>query len=335
MTIQALGYLCLGSPKLEAWSDFAGNVLGMQSVDRSSRTRAFRMDDRKQRLVVDGALADGERVFGWEVADAAALDGLGSRLEVAGVPVRREARSLADQRCVADVISFNDPAGNRLEAFYGGQIADTPFKPGRDISGFRTGPQGMGHVLIMVPRVDAALAFYRDVLGFRISDFIRAPVTAYFLHVNLRHHSLALVEGPKSAIHHMMVELFSFDDVGQGYDIAQGQTDRVAARLGRHPNDLMTSFYSRTPSEILVEYGWGGREVDDATWQPHEMTNVGSFWGHQGLFESLAEPPPPGAAPPPPMPTSNRRAPVQVMDGNYQRLHGVCPWWDAQKGTGR
>jgi hypothetical protein len=22
------------------------------------------------------------------------------------------------------------------------------------------------------------------------------------------------------------------------------------------------------------------------------------------------------------------RAPVQVLEGNYRRLRGVCPWWD-------
>ena len=22
------------------------------------------------------------------------------------------------------------------------------------------------------------------------------------------------------------------------------------------------------------------------------------------------------------------REPVQVIDGNYHRMHGVCPWWD-------
>ena len=58
------------------------------------------------------------------------------------------------------------------------------------------------------------------------------------------------------------------------------------------------------------------------------MTTVGSFWGHQGLFETLADAPPPGSEPPPSVPV--RRAPVQVMDGNYERLRGVCPWWDAQ-----
>jgi hypothetical protein len=54
-------------------------------------------------------------------------------------------------------------------------------------------PARMGHVLLMVPHIDTALAFYRDLLGFRISDFIRTPITAYFLHVNPRHHSLAVV----------------------------------------------------------------------------------------------------------------------------------------------
>jgi len=325
MAVQALGYIGLGSAKLDDWSDFAGGVLGMQPVDRGGGMRAFRMDDRKQRLIVDAAVPDGERVFGWEVESASGLDALAARLEAAGVAVKQEGAGRADQRCVANLISFVDPAGNRLEAFCGPQVADTAFCPGRDISGFRTGLLGMGHVLLMVPSIEAALVFYRDLLGFRISDFILAPLTAYFLHVNPRHHSLALVQGSKSAMHHVLLELYSFDDVGQGYDLALGEHDRVAVTLGRHANDLMTSFYSRTPSDFLVEYGWGGRDVDAATWQPQEMTSVTSFWGHRGLFDSVEAPP--GA---PHRPAAVRRAPVQVMDGNYERLRGVCPWWDAQ-----
>ena len=330
MEIQALGYLGIGTARLDDWSDFATGWLGMQAVDRGAGVRAFRMDDRKQRLVVDGSLADGNGYFGWEVADAAALDGLAARLQQAGVAVRREPAALADQRFVRGLISFADPAGNRVEAFHGAQIADEAFRPGRSISGFRTGPLGMGHAVLMVPRIDAALAFYRDLLGFRVSDYIRAPITAYFLHVNPRHHSLALFAAPHSGLHHLMVELFSFDDVGQGYDIALGDKERIVATLGRHPNDLVTSFYVRTPSEMLVEYGWGGREVDDATWRPQEMTSVGSFWGHHGLFEAIA-----GDAPPrQPAAKEAPRAPLQVMEGNYQRMSGVCPWWDAMSARG-
>ena len=323
MSIQALGYLGIGSDRLDDWTQYATDWLGMQAVDRGAGVRAFRMDDRKQRLVIDRSLAEGQRYFGWEVADAASLDTLAGRLEGAGVVVTREPQSLADQRFVSGLISFADPFGNRLEAFHGAQIADAPFQPGRSISGFRTGPLGMGHAVLMVTNVDTALAFYRDLLGFKISDFIRGALTGYFLHVNPRHHSLALFEAPFNGMHHLMMELFSFDDVGQGYDIALGEKEKIVATLGRHPNDLVTSFYMHTPSDILVEYGWGGREVDDATWQPEEMTSVGSFWGHRGLFEALGAPPP--------APTAAMRAPVQVMEGNYQRMSGVCPWWDAMR----
>jgi 2,3-dihydroxybiphenyl 1,2-dioxygenase len=321
MSIQALGYLGIGSDKLDDWTNYATNWLGMQVVDRGAGVRAFRMDDRKQRLVIDRSLSEGQRYFGWEVADAAALDALAARLEAAGVAVTSESQPLADQRFVSGLISFADPFGNRLEAFYGAQIATEPFRPGRSISGFRTGTQGMGHAVLMVTNVDTALAFYRDLLGFRISDFIRGTLTGYFLHVNARHHSLALFEAPFSGMHHLMMELYSFDDVGQGYDIALGEKDKIVATLGRHPNDLMTSFYMHTPSDILIEYGWGGREVDDATWQPQEMTSVASFWGHRGLFEALGAPAPD--------PNAAMRAPVQVLEGNYQRMSGVCPWWDS------
>ena len=320
MTIEALGYLGIGTPKFDDWTAFATTQLGMQAVDRGGAMRAFRMDDRKQRLIVDGALAEGERVFGWEVADALALDDLASRLENAGTAVHHESAAMAAQRCVTGLISFTDPAGNRLEAYHGGQIADEPFCPGRDIGGFRAGPLGIGHVLLMVPDIGPVLRFYQNFLGFRISDYISGPLTAYFLHCNPRHHSLAIVEGPMSAMHHLMIELFSLDDVGQGYDLAQSADDRVVAKLGRHSNDLMTSFYMKTPSDILLEYGWGGRDVDDATWKPIEMTSVGSLWGHQGLFEALGDAPP--------MLPSVRREPLHVLDGNYQRMAGVCPWWD-------
>ncbi len=107
------------------------------------------------------------------------------------------------------MISFHDPAGNRVEAFHGGQIADEPFRPARHIGGFRTGTQGVGHAVVMMPEIDAALTFYRDLLGFRITDFMGPPVSLYFMHVNTRHHSLAIAQGPRRRMHHLMMEFYS------------------------------------------------------------------------------------------------------------------------------
>jgi 2,3-dihydroxybiphenyl 1,2-dioxygenase len=285
------------------------------------------MDDRKQRIVIDRAAPEGTRFFGWEVTDAAALDALAARLETAGVGVTAEPRTLADTRRVRALISFKDPAGNRLEAFYGAEIAEEPFNPGRSISGFRTGPLGLGHAVLTVENIDPVMAFYVDVLGFALSDYILKPFRAYFFHVNGRHHSLAMIETGKSGMHHLMMEMFSLDDVGQAYDIALTQPDRVSVTLGRHTNDFMTSFYCKSPSSFMIECGWGGRDIDPANWQAVEMHDGPSLWGHERVWlqaadrEVAREMRMRAAA-------EGRRAPVQVMEGNYRLMPGTCPWWD-------
>src|SRR5437667_4953025 len=219
MSVQALGYLGIRTKSLGDWGDYGSKLLGLQRIDKSASTLAFRMDDRKQRIIVDQD--GGERIgfFGWEVADAAALDALAAKLEAAGTKVAHGSRALADERRVKDLIVLADPLGNRIEVFHGAETVSDAFKPGRSISGFRTGPLGMGHVVLSVERVDDVLPFYRELLGFKVSDYYFKPFPAYFMHVNPRHHSLAFIQAGKNAVHHMMMELFSLDDVGKGYDI--------------------------------------------------------------------------------------------------------------------
>jgi 2,3-dihydroxybiphenyl 1,2-dioxygenase len=331
--LRALGYAGFGSDNLEDWRQFGTHLVGLQAVERGNSLLAFRMDDRKQRIVIDRAMGEGARFFGWEVADAAELDTLAARLEAAGVAVTAEPQTLADNRRVRALISFRDPAGNRLEAFYGAEIDETPFKPGRSISGFRTGPLGLGHVVLTVENIETVMPFYVDVLGFRLSDYIEKPFRAYFFHVNPRHHSLALIEIGKNGMHHLMVELFSLDDVGQSYDVALSEENRVSVTLGRHTNDFMTSFYAKTPSSFMVECGWGGREIDPSNWQPVEMTDGPSLWGHERVWlpekdrEVAREMRMRAAA-------SGLRAPVQVMEGNYKLMSGTCAWWDGLSGKG-
>src|SRR6201986_1328819 len=192
--IQALGYVGFGSADLDGWRQFGTGLVGRQAVERSPSLLAFRMDDRKQRIVIDRSMPEGTRFFGWEGADAAALDARAARLERHQVHVVAEPQTLADNRRVARLISFRDPAGNRLEAFYGAEIDESPFLPGRSISGFRTGPLGLGHAVLTVENIDAGRPFYVDLLGFKLSDYMQKPFRAYFFHINARHHSLALIE---------------------------------------------------------------------------------------------------------------------------------------------
>ncbi|MDO8877059.1 MAG: VOC family protein [Pseudolabrys sp.] len=287
MAIAALGYIGVRSDKLDDWSDFAGNLLGMQKIDRGGRALAFRMDDKAQRLIVADEPGETLAFMGWEVEQRSDLDLYAARLETAGTRVAHAPKALADQRFVEEMVAFDDPMGNRVELFWKPMIASDPFVPGRPITGFKTGPMGMGHAVLHVRDVDVMLPFYRDMLDFRVSDYGLEPYGLYFFHVNKRHHSFAIVGSGRQGFHHFMVEFDHLDDVGQGYDLACLEQGRVAYTLGRHTNDYMTSFYAHTPSGFFVESGWGGRQIDPATWLPHETTGGPSFWGHERLH--LAE----------------------------------------------
>src|SRR5262249_57808360 len=104
MDVQGLGYVGIRAKSVEAWKSVGTQVLGMQLVERSGKSLALRMDDRKQRVLVSEDGGEGVAFFGWEVADAAALDGFAARLQQAGVEVARGARALADERRVKDLI---------------------------------------------------------------------------------------------------------------------------------------------------------------------------------------------------------------------------------------
>ncbi len=329
MMLEGLGYVGIRSDRLDDWAAYGPAFLGLELVERTAGMLKFRMDDRKQRLIVSGA-GDAQHTFGWEVEDAAALEAVAARVEAAKLPVEPMPAADLAMRGVTAGVRFGDPAGNRLEAFHGAEAATAAFCPGRCISGFRTGSLGMGHVVLHVRSVEDLQWFYQDVLGFRLTDYALEPFKIFFFHVNPRHHSLALIETGRSAIHHVMLELGNLDDVGQGYDLALGEPDRIATTLGRHTNDFMTSFYARTPGDLLVEYGWGGRSIDPATWQAGEMRHGTSLWGHERAWlppERLAEARRLRAQ----AADAGLRQPVQVAEGNYATGPTGCTWWEQIK----
>ena len=126
MSLQTLGYIGLRTKNLEDWTAYASRFLGMQLVDKSRGTATFRMDDKKQRLVVHEDAGDAPGFFGWEVADASALDAYAARLEGHKVSFARGSRALAEERKVRDLIVLQDTAGNRLEILHGAETTTEP-----------------------------------------------------------------------------------------------------------------------------------------------------------------------------------------------------------------
>jgi 3,4-dihydroxy-9,10-secoandrosta-1,3,5(10)-triene-9,17-dione 4,5-dioxygenase len=287
--ISSLGYLRIESTDPEKWREFGTKVLGL-AEGRGDQV-LLRMDDFPARFIIVAGERDRLLAPGWEVRDDASFEGVARALSDAGVPFKHGTDAELTERRVARLLAFDDPAGGTHEVFAGAALdsrpAITPYG-----TEFITGDLGMGHVVMPAPNLEPALRFWTDVMGFRLRDSMRLapelfglpagspPLWMRFLGTNARHHSLALAPFPADAgLVHLMIETGSIDDVGRALDRAGRRKAPVAASLGRHANDLMVSFYLKTPAGFDIEYGTGGRLVDDATWVARETTAI-SLWGH-------------------------------------------------------
>ncbi|CPR11160.1 biphenyl-2,3-diol 1,2-dioxygenase BPHC (23OHBP oxygenase) [Mycobacterium bohemicum DSM 44277] len=292
MSIRSLGYLRFEATDVAAWREYGLKVLGMVEGHGSTAGVLYlRMDDFPARLVIVPGEQDRLIGAGWECANAEGLQEIRNRLDVEGTPYKEAtAAELADRR-VDEMIMFSDPSGNCLEVFHGAALEHR-----RVVSPyghkFVTGEQGLGHVVLSTRDDAESLHFYRDVLGFKLRDSMRmppqvvgrpadgAPAWLRFFGCNPRHHSLAFLPLPTpSGVVHLMIEVENADDVGLCLDRALRRKVPMSASLGRHVNDLMLSFYMKTPSGFDVEFGCEGRKVDDTEWIARESTAV-SLWGH-------------------------------------------------------
>jgi 2,3-dihydroxybiphenyl 1,2-dioxygenase len=289
MSIASLGYIGLRVRDLSAWDAFATGVLGLMPAEpgAGAGARRYRVDDQAWRIAAEAGEADDIAYAGFEVAGPAELEAVARALGEAGVAVRPGDPGLLAERGVLGLVACRDPDGLAVEIYYGPSLrTEAPFASPAGVAGFVTGDQGLGHIVISASDIGATRGFYRDLLGFRLSDIIRMRVSPRvaldleFYHCNPRHHSLALV--PLAAprrLFHFMLQAPSIDEVGFALERAQAAGTTITMGLGRHTNDQMLSFYARTPAGFEVEFGWGAITIDDATWRVtrHDKT---SSWGH-------------------------------------------------------
>jgi 2,3-dihydroxybiphenyl 1,2-dioxygenase len=291
--INQLGYIGIGVKDTAAWEEFATNILGMELSEKlDDGTLYLRMDEYHHRIIIEPTGNDDLNYAGWGVATHDDLNEAQARLQAAGVTVEEGSPEECTYRQVVRFITFKDPDDLRVEIFLGLHVnADTPFNSPRGVTGFKTTasngrPMGLGHILPGVKDVDVTERFYRDVLGFKNSDYIMMTrpdgqkSKLAFFHVNPRHHSYAIgaMPGMKRRLTHFMIEAKSLDDVGFAYDRCKENGVNIQQELGRHSNDLMFSFYMTNPSGFGVEFGFDGREVNDDNWviQNHHTARV---WG--------------------------------------------------------
>src|SRR4029453_15845158 len=141
------------------WEDYATRVLGLQvSAQGKDGALFLRMDEYHHRFIIHPHGDDDVAYVGWEVADEHALEAIAAQVQAAGMAVSQGTADREMARWVAELITFQDPNGVPIEIFYGPLVQyDKPFASPRAITGFVTGDQGLGHVVLAVDDLEQSL----------------------------------------------------------------------------------------------------------------------------------------------------------------------------------
>lgn len=143
-------------------------------------------------------------------------------------------------------------------------------------------PTRLGHVLLFTPRLNEMVAFYRDVIGLRLSDAVPGIIAFMHLPCGGDHHVLALLRDAQTGFHHASFEVESPDEIGLGAQAVLEAGYRNGWGLGRHVIGSNLFHYLRDPWMSMAEYFCDIDQIPgDGSWQAqeHEPRDALYRWG--------------------------------------------------------
>lgn len=188
-----LDALVLGSPDPARLVAFYNEQMGMRVISRGDDWTLLEGPGR--RIVVRPGFARQLHAAGYRALDRASYDALRARLERAGVPMRAGA---GPWYAGLEGFTFTDPEGHEMAVFAGGELAGGEGLPGR-----------LQHVVFSTPKAPELARFYRDVVGFVLSDEVfdeKGKLKSSFVRSDPEHHSLAVFDGEAPALDHYCFE---------------------------------------------------------------------------------------------------------------------------------
>ena len=187
-------------------------------------------------------------------ADAAAdVDSLHERIAAAGCRVVHEPRSLHAPGGGYG-FRFFSPDGLPFEV-----SSDVPRSTARAMERWEGLPVKISHIVLHSPDHQAAVQFFTEVLGFRVSDWLGDFMC--FLRCNTAHHRLAILPGPP-CLNHVAYDMLGVDDMMCGASRLKQRGTELRWGPGRHTAGNNAFSYFTTPNGFAVEYTADLEEVD-------------------------------------------------------------------------
>ncbi len=141
-------------------------------------------------------------------------------------------------------------------------------------------PEKISHIVLHSPRHHDEVAFFIDVLGFRLSDWLGDFMC--FLRCNSAHHRIAFLPGP-ACLNHVAYDMPDLDEMMRGVARLKRQDIDILWGPGRHTAGNNTFSYFTTPAGFAVEYTAELEEVDFDLHQPQVIAPAPQIMDQWGI----------------------------------------------------
>jgi catechol 2,3-dioxygenase len=268
--ILRLAHVDVRTPDLELSTAYYTEVLGLQLAERGEDTVYLKCWDEEDhhsiRLRYDPRT--GLDLFSFRVEREDDLAELETAITKYGCQVQRVSRGEAVGQ--GESIRFGIPSGQTMELVYEldktgsllGKLNPAPVPP-PGMPGIA--PPRLDHMLINAEEVSEAAAFFRSVLGFRMTEQVldaNGHQLGVWLERSHSPHDIAIVNGPNGALHHFAFWLDDWDQVRKAADILAFNGVQIDQGPTRHGVTRGNTIYFFDPLGIRNEVFTGGYRPD-------------------------------------------------------------------------
>jgi catechol 2,3-dioxygenase-like lactoylglutathione lyase family enzyme len=240
--VNRIVYAAFDTPDLNAQVDHYTKVMGLTLTERDGGTAFLSTSGDHHTVVLQQGNSAACTSLGFQLPLGTDLAAYAKEIEGHGIRTERRSDPAPG---ISDLIVFADPKGTTIETFVDAAPAGANFQA-TGIS-----PNKLGHIAYNVTDINAAVGFYCNVLGFKVSDWMGDFFV--FLRCGPDHHTINLVAGPKTKMHHIAFELRDWTHIRDACDwLAK---DRIPLVWGpvRHGIGHNISTYHRNADGQIIE----------------------------------------------------------------------------------
>ena len=283
MGILRLSHVEIRVPDLELATAYYTEVVGLVETDREAERVFLKCWDEHQHhsVILRYAPTYGLETIGFKLADHEDLDRFEPRLDEAGVVAKRYAAGELGPGS-GETLRFDAPSGHTMDLVHGmrqvGNLLPLTNPPPEPLGLVGIHPPRIDHAFLMCEDVDGVTEFFRDVLGFRVTEHIMGDDghrLVSFLERTHTSHDLAFITGPNGAFHHVAFWLDDWTALRQAADICSFHGVRIEAGPTRHGATRGWGLYFFDPAgnrnEVYTGGYWADPDREPVTWTEGEM----------------------------------------------------------------